>query len=279
MSAIQAIRTSQTQTLLHVDASYNQVVAAFGPPDVDRETDKSWHGWEVTTPGETVEVYDYARHLGSERPSNVPDEVITWHINADGDDHERAARSIANAITGWRPPAEPGGWVDPISGLDTYVRNNRENGLVVAIDDDEHVAPAVSIGITEVWGGLDEAVSHTLSPRMARRLAQLLTSAADHVDALDALSKVHEHDDSADERLCGVLYSEVGTPTGDALLGSLSGEALTDLVGHYQVRRCPSCTEVAHAAVFGEIERRREVTHAPGVPADPWNPDGRIPRF
>ena len=144
-------------------------------------------------------------------------------------------------------PAEPGGWVDPISGVDTYVRNDRENGLVVAIDDDEHVGRAVGLGITDVWGGLDEAVSHTLSPRMARRLAQLLNSAADHVDearTTEGAGSVNrcpgcglpapadwraEHADCGAERLCGVLYSEVGSPSGDVLLGSLTGEALTDL--------------------------------------------------
>ena len=163
--------------------------------------------------------------------------------------------TIANAINPWHPPAEPGGWVDPISGVDTYVRNDRENGLVVDIDHDR---PAVRIGITEIWGGLDDAVSHTLSPRMARRLAQLLTSAADHVDALDSLSKVPERDDSAAERLCGVLYSEIGgaTDTGDVLLRSLTAEVLRDLLGHYQLRRCPTCSEVAHAAVLGEIRQR-----------------------
>ena len=67
MSIIQAIRTGKTQTLLHVDATYNQVVTALGQPDTGRETDKSWHGWKTTALGGEVEVYDYARHLGSER--------------------------------------------------------------------------------------------------------------------------------------------------------------------------------------------------------------------
>ena len=67
----------------------------------------------------------------------------------------------------------------------------------------------MSLGITEVWSGLDEAVSHTLSPRWPAgpRSSSLR---ADRVDALDALSQVPEDDDAAAERLCGVLYREVG---------------------------------------------------------------------
>lgn len=81
----------------------------------------------------------------------------------------------------WDPPAAPDGWIDPISGMSTYVRDDQERGLVVFIDREPGGHQVVGL---HVGGDLSDApvAEMQLSPRMARRLAQLLADAAQHVD-------------------------------------------------------------------------------------------------
>lgn len=107
-----------------------------------------------------------------------------------------------------------------------------------------------------VWH-LDDVVED-----MVRKCTQWAEEAQAGAGDQSAAERHHADVDGSDASatLCGLLYSEVNGATGTDtdILRSLTGEALTDLLGHYQTsgRRCPTCTEVAHAAVLGEIERR-----------------------
>ena len=148
----------------------------------------------------------------------------------------------------WRGP---NGWLT-LSAYPAGVQSRTRQDALVEIEIDDTAANRAQLGWA--FARLDEddvepgtTIFHVLPSRHA-------TEAAELADA--------DPDADAAERLCGALYREISGATGgmDAVLGSLTADALTGLVRHHQLDRCGTCTEVALAAVRGEIDRRRTST-------------------
>ncbi len=324
MSAIQASGASKTQTLLTVDATYNDVVAAIGPPSAPEDTDKQWHCWNIPTgDGTSVRVYDFHRPTdGATDPAQTPDRPTTWRINAIGDEHEQAAQSIAATLADPDPDplysaievlfrnrhelppdalrslgsiwmcasaARYGGHYEPFweDSAEFYAEHDvlkcEEESGPGGSTFDARTMPCTALAVCDdgepvTFGGV--AVVNYRAELSRRGEGHVFTCAGIYPTGYSpdgtalfegpVCTYGSEVDDgkveaTGAERLCGVLYTEAVSRTSDPILGSLTAAELTDLVGHYQMRRCPSCTEVAHAAVLGEIGRRP----APGEPADP----------